>query len=418
VAGNAAFLRAEPTLAWLGQFEPEDQPAAIALLRAMTLVSRDAFADRLCALILQRLEEGGGPVGLYVEREWKHRHGIPFRLFKESKTKVRRAHGVGPRPVEPTKPYDADVGSEGIVAQLVSELCRTHSKRLLNHPGPDAIRKHGIRRFILITDFIGSGKRAATYLQAAWRVRSVRSWWSARARKGLSFEVLAYAASPRGRSAVERHRSRPAVYVVVGCPTLETSFSDPTIRQLCVKYSPVPPSVMPPTGFRNGGALIAFAHGIPNNAPPMLYKRSASWAPLFPARVTSTTREHFPAASDPEAVRTHLLAMRQRRLAKAGQVESAKPHAQSLLLVLAALSRPPRESEALSRRTGLTVLEVEAALKSALKHGWVDGRYRLTDSGHSELAQARKAASPKSLLAEAPPFYYPKLLRAPREVSS
>ena len=117
-------------------------------------------------------------------------------------------------------------------------------------------------------------------------------------------------------------------------------------------------------------------------------------------------------------MRTHLLAMRQRRLAKAGQVESAKPHAQSLLLVLAALSRPPRESEALSRRTGLTVLEVEAALKSALKHGWVDGRYRLTDSGHSELAQARKAASPKSLLAEAPPFYYPKLLRAPREVSS
>lgn len=181
MAGNAALLKAQPTLSWLSQFEPEDQATAVALLRAMTLVSRDAFADRLRDLILHRLREGQTPIGLYVERELRHRHGVPFRLFKESERKVRRAYGAGPRPVEPTRSYDADVGSEGIVAQLVSELCRSHPTQIFNHPGPDAIRKRGIRRFILVTDFIGSGKRAATYLQAAWRVRSVRSWWSTRA---------------------------------------------------------------------------------------------------------------------------------------------------------------------------------------------------------------------------------------------
>jgi len=102
LAGNSAFLKSEPTLAWLSQFQPEDQPLAVALLRAMTLVSRDAFAEGLRHLLLARLAKGKGPIGVYVEREVLHRHSVPFRLFKESKTKVRRAHGVGPRPVLPT----------------------------------------------------------------------------------------------------------------------------------------------------------------------------------------------------------------------------------------------------------------------------------------------------------------------------
>jgi hypothetical protein len=412
VAGNAAFLKAQPTLAWLGQFEPEDQATAVTLLRAMTLVSRDAFADRLRDLILHRLREGQAPIGLYVERELRHRYGVPFRLFKESATKVHRAYGVGPKPVEPTKSYDADVGSEGIVAQLVSELSRAHPKQIFNHPGPDAIRKRRIRRFILVTDFIGSGKRASTYLEAAWRVRSVRSWWSARARTGLSFEVLAYAATPQGRYVVERHSCRPAVHVVIGCPTINTAFSDRKVRDLCNKYSPS--KVMPPTGYGYGGALIAFAHGVPNNAPLILFKRSSSWAPLFPARVTAGTRRHFQTEPEAEEVHAHLMAMRQARLAEAGSVEGAKPHARNLLLVLAALSRSPREVEALSRKTGLTVLEVEAALTSAFKGGWIDGQNRLTDSGHAELAQARRSSASAPSLAKAVPFYYPKSLRAPR----
>lgn len=418
LAGNSAFLKAEPTLAWLGQFEPEDQPVAVALLRAMTLVSRDAFAEGLRALLLARLAKGKGPIGVYVERELRHRHGVPFRLFKESRTKVRRAYGVGPPPVQPTQAYDADVGSEGLVAQMVSEVCRTHSQQVFNHPGPDSIRKHRIRRFVLVTDFIGSGKRARTYLQAAWRVRSVRSWWSGRAIRGLSFEVVAYAATQTGRAFVERHPSRPEVHVAVGCPTLDTEFSNSDVRKLCVKYSPVPPSVMPPTGFDHGGALIAFAHGVPNNAPPILHKRGRGWAPLFPARVTSATRQHFSTAQDAEAIRTHLVEMRQARLAEAGQVAGAKPHAQNLLMVLAALSRPPRAAEAISRKTGLTVIEVEVALKAALKNDWVDGQYRLTDIGHAQLHQARKAPPDDPLPIDAPPFYYPSSLRAPQGLSS
>jgi len=175
---------------------------------------------------------------------------------------------------------------------------------------------------------------------------------------------------------------------------------------------------MPATGYAHGGALIAFARGVPNNAPPILHKRGYGWAPLFPARVTSATRRHFSTAQDVEAVRTHLVEMRQARLAEAGHIASAKPHTQNLLMVLAALSRPPREAEAISRKTGLTVLEVEAALKAALKNAWVDGQYRLTDLGHAQLHQARKVPPEDPVAAKAPPFYFPSSLRVPQGLSS
>jgi hypothetical protein len=75
VAGNATFLKSEATLTWLSQFTPDDQHTAIELLRALALVSRDMFAERLRRLVLKRAENGNTPVGLYVERELRHRKG-------------------------------------------------------------------------------------------------------------------------------------------------------------------------------------------------------------------------------------------------------------------------------------------------------------------------------------------------------
>ena len=421
VAGNASFLRSEPTLAWLGQFAPEDQPNAAELLRSMMLVSRDQFNERLRQTVLQAVEDGDLPVGLYVERELPHRRGVPHRLFKESKGRVKRAFGVGPRPIQPTRAYDADVGSEGLVAQIVSELCREFPKKLFNHPGPDQIRKHSVRRFMLVTDYVGSGKRAWSYLEAAWRVRSVRSWWSARANEGLKFEVIAYAASPDGRRRIETHPSQPKVHVAISCPTIRSAFGSnkrSEIRALCIKYSPVKDADA--LGFGSVGALIAFAHGIPNNAPLILFKRSTTWTPLFPARVTSTTRLEFGAGDDEaEVIRERLLSMRQKRLASSGWIRNVKWRTKNELMVMAALSQRPRHVEAISARTGFTIIEVEQALGQALSHGWIDGRNRLTDDGHEQLAHARKQEQAISSLPQEPEeFYYPAALRAPAGVSS
>lgn len=420
MAGNASFIKSAPTQAWLSQFAPQDQTLATDLLRNMMLVSSDQFRERLRGLVLKAVADGDTPVGLYVERELQHRKGIPYRLFKESKGKIKRAFGVGPPPIKPTKAYDADVGSEGLVAHIISELCREKRQTLFNHPGPNQIRQHFIRRFIVVTDYIGSGKRAWTYLEAAWRVRSIRSWWSAKATKGMSFEVIAYAASSIGRKKVESHPSQPHVRIAIVCPTIRTAFGSRTseVRELCTKYSPV--SSDEPLGFGSVGALIAFAHGVPNNTPLIFHKKSASWAPLFPARVASATRSGFGIDDDTaEATRARLLAMRQKRLADASWIENAKPYTKTVFMVMAALSQRPRHIEAISRRTGLTIIEVEKALHYALSHGWIDGRNHLTDEGHGQLAHARKEEQSKLTLPDEPEeFYYPMALRAPAGVSS
>ena len=127
---------------WLSQFSLGDRALATQLLQAIQLVSRDEFADGLRALILEKVREHAGPVALYAERELGHRLGVPHRLFKESPGKRKRAVGaVGPPAVKATKPYNISVGSEGIVAQLISELAKGHPQKILDHPGPEQIRK-------------------------------------------------------------------------------------------------------------------------------------------------------------------------------------------------------------------------------------------------------------------------------------
>ncbi len=423
MTGKSRFLAEDATRAWLAQFDPVDQPAAIQLLGALRLVSRDGFFEGLRSLILEK-SEGEGPIGLYAERELKHRKGIPHKLFRESRNKVRRAEGSGPQPVKPTKAYDPSVGSEGIVAQLITELCRQFPKKFLNHPGPDKIRKKRMRRFMVVTDFIGSGDRAFSYIQAAWLVRSVRSWWSARSVAGFKFEVVAYAATERGLARLQAHSSRPEAHFLHTCRTL-TDAADrhrwSMVRDLCARYDPVDRDPSGSLGYGGIGALIVFSHGAPNNVPRLLHAANPKWAPLFPKRITAGTREGFADAQEPDArtINARLLEMRQVRLAGVPWLANAKPHVRNVLLVLASLNRSPRDTFAIARRTELSVLDVENAVAKALASDWITDGRRLTDRGRAELNRIRKDSSPSQPLSEEPEIpYYPTALRAPSKVSS
>lgn len=386
-------------------------------IRAMKLVSRDDFAERLRKLIIARGNAIVGPVGLYAERELRKYKGVPNRIFKQCDKKPMRAIGIGPAPVQSTKAYDPSVGSEGIVAQLITEICREFPSKFINHPGPDKIRTKNVRRFIVVTDLIGSGKRAYDYIWAAWRVRSVQSWWSARTAKGMDFEVVGYAATESGRERVKAHRSAPLVNYVTVCPTIVSTFRDTklkAIRSICRKYAP-DLSKNDAMGWGDIGALIAFAHGVPNNAPPILHRSKGKWVALFPKRVTAKVRGHFSdSIDDADALRIRLEAMRQKSLSKSDWLSSVKPSSRALLAVLAALLKAPRVDDAISDRTGLSVMEIEAAIKKGLSLGWIDGRRRLTDSGRAELDNFRKPQHGEKALSKEPESqYYPKSLRVP-----
>lgn len=416
--GNKRFIESTHTQAWLSQFDPDSQRFMIAMLKAMRLVSRDMFAEALRARLLQAAEGTSGLVGLYVEREMPPRGGPPSPLFSQSAMRPRRATGLGPRPIEPDERQPGDVGSEGIVAQLVSELCREMPQSFVSHPGPDKIRSQNspVRKFILVTDLIGSGQRAERYLDAAWNVFSVKSWWSNRRVKGLTFEVVAYAATEVGLDRVRSHRLQPRVRLVAHCPTIETSFNEDVadaIKRVCVKYNPRAVSANP-LGYKGTGALIAFAHGAPNNCPRILHAHSNAWAPLFVRRVTAQARAEFNEKLDPEQIQQRLVDMRHRRLSEGYVWAKAPKGTLETYLVLAALSHRPRRIDVVARRTGLTLLEVETIIRKAETHGWLDSEYRLTDTGQAHLRAAKKKRRRvPSTSNDSTNLYYPSTLRVP-----
>ncbi|MGX6571441.1 phosphoribosyltransferase-like protein [Cupriavidus necator] len=422
-----SVLDSQAAKAWLQQFALRDQKLAADLLGVFSFVSRDEFASGLMDQVLHQAESVNGPIALYAERELGHRLGVPHRLFKESTGKAKRAYGVGPQPVKATKAYQPEVGSEGLVAQLITDLCRRFPKRFLNHPGPDLIRRTRARAFWVLTDFVGSGKRTYNYLSAAWKVRSVRSWKSG---GFLRFGVIAYAMTQSGQSRIDHHPCKPLTSCVQPCPTIFSAFSRSAVDayvSLCERYDPVRPKAGTFNdngflGYGGVGALIAFAHGAPNNAPRIFHKtsrRANGWIPLFPARVTAgLPPTGFGRSLRPETISARLDALGNKVLAKSPAARDASIEVKKRYLVLAALSRGQRGNVILAIKTGLSTFEVEQVCLELESFDWVSPRRVLTDAGLGELrhlrrtvAQMRQRVSTDAEV-EKPP-YYPTSLRAP-----
>jgi hypothetical protein len=427
-----SILESEGAKAWVRQFDRRDQALAAEMLGNFVFVSRDEFATGLIVEVIRNAESVDGPVALYAEREVRHRLGVPNRLFKETKGKVKRAHGVGPAPVKATKAYQPEVGSEGIVAQIITDLCRTQPKRFLNHPGPDEIRKTKARAFWVLTDFVGSGNRAHSYLSAAWKVRSVRSW---RSGGFMQFGVLAYAMTEEGRTRIRRHACKPLTSCVQPCPTIFSAFTRAKAEEcasLCERYDPVGPD--PDTcqdslflGYGGVGALMAFAHGAPNNTPRIFHKtskRKKGWIPLFPSRVTASLPvTGFGRSLRPETISARLEALGNTVLAKSPAARNAPVEVKKRYLVLAALSRAHRGDEVLAIKTGLSTLEVKQVCQELKVLGWVGERRVVTDAGLGELKHLRRTVAQQRHLVDAKaqavkPPYYPTSLRAPVSPSS
>jgi len=405
---------------WLSQFKVDDQSNAIKLVDSMLLVSQDEFIDGMRNIILMRAESSKTPIGLYAEREIKKWNGEPNRLFKETlNKKIKRAFGAGPQPVESIRHYAPETGSEGIIAWLITEICRENPKKFLNHPGPDKIRTKKVREIFIITDFIGSGKRVFEYLQAAWRIASVKSWRSYRLMK---FEVLAYSGTDVGIKVVKKHRCGPKIDVVTACPTIETEFSHELaieLRNLCRYYDPINHDDVDSLGFNGTGALIVFSHGCPNNVPRMLYKSGKRWKPLFPSRVSAKVRAIFGNRDDASELFKRLELLGEKRASSEVWLRITSVEGKKMLLLLAALKGTPRFDEALSRKTRLIIPEIRLLINNAQKWGLIDNRRRLTTEGHFQLKHARSYREHQiNITSEQNQMYYPKSLRVPSNASS
>ncbi|HJV40036.1 phosphoribosyltransferase-like protein, partial [Caulobacter sp.] len=231
--------------AWIGQFGAADQAAAASLLDAMLLLNAEHVSQALrteLRALGERRPVRTRRLALYAERKLG---GAPF--FAEAMTpddqgKLRlRAHGRNFTPVRPVR-GGTRVGSEATIANVFSQLVggAGGERIFVNSPGPDRIRAkiRPVQTIVIVTDLIGSGQRILTWLDALWKIKSVKSWVS----RGLvDFAVVAVAATRSGEAKVRAHRLQPTVKKVYVAPVVSAISTDPVVvewRRLIATVGP------------------------------------------------------------------------------------------------------------------------------------------------------------------------------------
>jgi hypothetical protein len=409
ISGASQLSDSRFVKAWLDAFPVAERETARILVDEILLVGADEFKRGLTDLLDQiRLEHGvERPIALYVEREVETDDDDEV-LPLIAGTAHGRATGDGPNPVpfDSTKP---EIGSEGLLANLITNYCRLHAPKAMNHPGPDLLRKYRAGPIVIVADFIGSGNRVWEMLEAFRAIATFRSWRSYRL---IKFFVVAYSGTEEGIRLVQSSGLRPTVSTVAGCPTVTGAFRGAVrdaVYQLCRTY---PPSHSTPLGYGYSGALIAFEHGVPNNAPPILHSNRKNWRPLFKRRSTIEANADFPPTNAKE------IANRAEQMLRVQNAQRFLADARGrrwihTMLVLAAIDGGARTAPAISAQTRLHLPAVREILAFTLLARWTKSTHTLTKLGRAELRRLRKRRARTPVLPKPnKPFYYPSQLRA------
>lgn len=395
---------------WLNNFDDDDRIVASSLIDNLMLIGASEFTSKINAKLMaiaSQARQDNQVVAFYAEREVDKENKIVKAIFPNSEYGRAVGDGVPPIIVDPAK---QDVGSEGIVATLITKLCKANGSRCLSHPGPDLLRNSKAKKIVIVTDFIGSGRRLSDMLDAFSKVASINSWKSY---KCISFEVICYSATDRGLEWVKGHSLKPIVHVHVACPTIDEIFEGQelgSIKQLCKKY---PKKARFSFGFGHTGSLIAFSHGIPNNAPAILYNSASGWRPLFEGR--STIGADIDAISDP----ADRLVANSEKVLKIRNARKLLKESESELwvhsvLIMNAIKKGLRTTTRLSGRTQIPLAQVEIVLALALEAKWLTPRNTLTALGRRELRWSKFLKLPDEPIApQNDTLYFPTQLRAP-----
>ena len=407
---------------WIDQFSQsaEDFQLAQRLLDRLHFVTATRFAADVQELLRSKFL-GHGATALYVERELqKTRSTTPPAMYRAEKIRipgrrrfVRRAVGAAVPAVKSMTNAQQEIGSEGPLAQVLSQFCSRHRNKFLLQPSAEEMRRKRVRQLVVVTDFIGSGDRICRMLDSIWKVASVRSWNSG---QFVRLSVVAFTGTSTGIAAVSKHRSHPDVYVVMDCPTIWTSFTGEEsikIEDLCQRYGTASAR---PLGYGNVGALVAFEHSCPNNAPSILIESSEShlrpWRPLFERRATSHI---FARSSEPNTVDFGLLfeSLGYPSIAQSSAFHRSRREQRYMYLLLAALSKRNRTVPSLVRSTALSLQVLNSALEMATGLGLVRNR-RLLPAGGKELDRLVRSRSLIPTANRAASMYYPSALRFPK----
>ncbi|GJD76519.1 phosphoribosyltransferase-like protein [Methylobacterium goesingense] len=399
---------------WLdSRFNAADRRIAASLIDEILLISSSMFAQNInekISCILEEQTDPGRSVALYAERE------VSIISLPDGTKKIEAfwpgtargratGHGAPPIIVDPTK---QDVGSEGSIANLITNFMRSTEGRILSHPGPDELRNGRTGAIVIVTDLIGSGQRIFQMLEAFRAVATLRSWGSY---PKIKYYVVAYSSTHAGLRAVNKSPLHPDVRFVVGCPTVRTVFRGKIFDDIVALCKKFPGKHSSPLGHRNTGALIAFEHGAPNNSPRILHSTARGWIPLFKGRSTVLVGRNFPSSE------SDMIARRIGRLLGVRDAQNYLGNIKSrqwitTMVVLKSIAGGLHSSQDISSYSGLRLDEVEDVLTRGVDAHWVSTRGALTPLGRRELSRLRdrRRRSPE-LPFSFRPYYYPTQLR-------
>ncbi|GEM_PF-1027938 len=432
---------------WLDQFKtPKDKALAEQLISHFRLVTNVDLSTGILDKL--KLLSSSEPIAVFLERSlpkhlrtssgtyklplhfrsanagktlsFQRKEKLPQSMYKHSKIKVpgrrkywQRAYGAAMQAVKSDRNDKQDIGSEGTMATTVSSLARAYPNQVAMNPSADSIRTMRIRHIVIVTDFIGSGDRAKSMMDSLWSVRSIRSWRSSRL---IKISVLAYSSTITGSSEIRNHRCKPNVDVVVDCPTIDDLGTDADdARELCYRLAPQQNLYL---GYGQSGALIAFEHSCPNNAPSIFLHQKAApasrkWIPLFKSRVTRDVFGQSRKASKLDQDRLALETLRFQSIANSARFLRSKEVQRNLILLLASLSRGRSRAHDVSIATGLSLFELERARDKAIADGLSDTNDRLTRQGHRLLIDLVRLARARIEEKRADMSYHPTQLRSP-----
>lgn len=403
---------------WLDQFnEHADDHKQAKSLRDKVKYISNSDLKFLLHLQLDQLRFKATPSALFVERELpKTRGKLPPRMYAEEKRKIpgrkihaRRATGAAIQAVKSLSYKRQEIGSKGIIAQILSRQCKKFTNDFILQPTADEIRASKVRALVIVTDFIGSGERALTMLSSLWRVRSIRSWASY---KFIKLFVVCVSGTERGIENIERHPSKPTVIKAFPCPTIWSSFSSAeaaAMKDLCKRYGSFDEQ---PLGHKETGALIAFEHSAPNNMPAIFIKscqlKSRPWTPLFSKRSTEHLWHIYENMEN--AVKESFSTIELSSILLNKKYKWAQLVVQHAILITAISSKGYSNTDDQIQYSGISLRCFELARLHAVKERWITPLGQITKKGR-DLVKDLSSNAPVEI--SRAPYYYPQQLRAP-----
>ncbi|RVX46238.1 hypothetical protein EDD27_9101 [Nonomuraea polychroma] len=311
-------------------------------------------------------------------------------------------------------------GSEAFCANVIREFVRANDAEyelLRPDASIDELRQRRCRSIVLLSDYAGSGRQAASASALLTRNASLRSWRSFR---WLRIHVLLYAASPTGSRALERQPSIDRLSVMTVADDFGsvgwTQEQRAEIERVCRTYA-AGKYKREALGWQQSGGLLVMEHTVPNNLPAVLWqtrgnsrRATTEWFPLFPDRTLPGTLQRY-FSQKPSPQQTAKVALH-----TTPDASAISPVSRQIVLMLQAIRLGVRSREQLASRVAMPLPGVDRLLDQMRTWTLVDDGFRLTDAGRNALRLSYTDEMPSFELIGDDSVYYPQRLRRAREI--